>query len=168
MVGEPERHRRLLEEVAAIYEWIEARRKQEPARAGRCKACGACCDFPAYDHRLFVTPPELEYLAARLGVRALKEMSTGRCPYQEGARCTVHEHRLVGCRIFCCDGDPDFQSELSEEALRRLKAVCEQLQVPYRYQDLATALAGFSCGTSQSAGESGPADCRDRCTWRPR
>ena len=76
-------------------------------------------------------------------MRELKTMPTGRCPYQQGPKCTVHEHRFAGCRIFGCDGDPDFQSELSEEALRRLKALCEEFQVPYRYQDLATALAGF-------------------------
>ena len=69
MVGKPERHRRLLEEVAALYDWIDAQAKQNPAGAGRCKACGKCCDFPAYDHRLFVTPPELAYLAAKLGTR---------------------------------------------------------------------------------------------------
>jgi Fe-S-cluster containining protein len=158
MVGKPQGQRRLIEEVAALYEWIAARREQEPARAGLCKACGACCDFAAYDHRLFVTPPESAYLAARLSVRELKTMTTGRCPYQEGMNCTVHEHRFAGCRIFCCDGDPDFQSEVSEEALRRLKALCEEFQVPYRYQDLAAALAGFNCGTSQSAWAPCPAD----------
>jgi Fe-S-cluster containining protein len=158
MVGEPERRRRLLEKVAALYDWIEARRVQEPIRSGRCKACGACCDFPAYDHRLYVTPLELAYLAAKLGTQELQAMSTGRCPYQQGARCTVHEHRFLGCRVFCCDGDPDFQSELSEEALRRLKALCEEFRIPYRYQDLATALAGFNCGTFRSASGACPAD----------
>jgi Fe-S-cluster containining protein len=158
MVGEPQGQDRLIQEVAAIYEWIDTRQRQEPARAGRCKACGACCDFVAYDHRLFVTAPELAYLAARLGVRELKLMPTGRCPYQEGTNCTAHENRFAGCRVFCCQGDPDFQSELSEEALRRLKVLGEELRVPYRYQDLAVALAGFNCGTSQSAWATCPAD----------
>lgn len=168
MVGELQGRRRLLEEVAAIYGWIEARRQQEPARAGRCKACGACCDFPAYDHRLFVTPPELAYLAARLGVQKLKAMTTGRCPYQQGATCAVHEHRFAACRIFCCDGDPDFQSEWSEEALRRLKALCVEFGIPYRYQDLAAAIEAFNCGTCQSAAAPCPADREDRCTSPPR
>jgi Fe-S-cluster containining protein len=158
MVGEPERRRRLLEEVAAIYNWIDGRLKQDAARAGRCTACGACCDFPAYDHRLFVTPPELIYLAAKLGTQKLKPMPTGRCPYQQGTHCTVHEHRFAGCRIFCCHGGPDFQSELSEAALRRLKALCEEFQVPYRYLDLAVGLAGFNCDTCQSASAPCPAD----------
>ena len=158
MVGEPEGYRRLVKEVAAIYDWIGARMRQEPVRAGQCKACGACCDFPAYGHRLFVTPPEMTYLAAMLGTPELKSMTTGRCPYQQGPVCTVHEHRFSGCRIFCCSGDPDFQSELSEGTLRRLKTLCQEFGVPYRYQDLATALGAFNCDTCRSASGSCPAD----------
>jgi len=141
MVGEPEGHRRLIEEVAALYDWIEARVQQDPARAGCCQACGGCCDFATYDHRLHVTPPELMYLAAGLGTQELRPMYSGRCPYQQGCECTIRVHRFAACRIFCCDGDLDFQSELSEEALRRLKALCKELGLPYRYQDLATALS---------------------------
>jgi Fe-S-cluster containining protein len=158
MVGKPERHRRLLEEVTALYDWIEAQAKQAAARTGRCQACGRCCDFLAYDHRLFVTPPEVTYLAAKLGTRKLKAMTSGRCPYQRGAACTVHEHRFAACRIFFCKGDPDFQSELSEEALRRLKVLCEEFRVPYRYRDLGAALAAFNCDTCQSASGPCPAD----------
>ena len=166
MVGEAQR-RRLLDEVAALYEWIAVRHTQEPDRAGWCQVCGACCDFPAYDHRLYVTPPELVYLAAKLGMRELRSMTTGRCPYQEGPRCTVHEHRFAACRIFCCGGDGDFQSELSEEVLRRLKALCEQCHVPYRYQDLAAALAGFNGGTYRSAEAPYPGDSAGECTSLP-
>src|SRR5512133_1424160 len=80
MVAEPARHSRLVEEVAALYDWIGERLRQESGRVGRCNACGACCDFPAYGHRLFVTPPELIYLAARLDVDRLEPMPGGRCP----------------------------------------------------------------------------------------
>jgi Fe-S-cluster containining protein len=158
MVGEHERQRRLLEEVAALYDWIDTQAKQDAARAGRCRACGACCDFSTYEHRLFVTPPELAYLAARLSTTRFKIMAGGGCPYQQGTVCTVHEHRFAACRIFCCDGDPDFQSALSEEALRRLKALCEAFGVPYHYQELAAALAGFNSGTFRSASGACPAD----------
>jgi Fe-S-cluster containining protein len=158
MVGEPDRYRRLLDEIAALYDWIEAQCKEDGARTGGCQACGACCDFGTYDHRLFVTPPELMYLAAQLGTPALRLMAGNRCPYQQGPTCTVHEHRFAACRIFCCAGDPNFQSELSEEAVRRLKALCQESGVPYRYQDLATALEAFNCDTYRSAGGPCPAE----------
>ncbi|MBN1507246.1 MAG: YkgJ family cysteine cluster protein [Sedimentisphaerales bacterium] len=130
----------MLAEVAELYEWLDAQLRQDPDGAGRCEACGACCDFPAYDHRLFVTPPELIYLAARLNVSTLKPMLAGTCPYQQGRRCTVHGHRFAACRIFCCKGDSSFQSELSEATIKRLKAICERFEIAYRYQDLCAAL----------------------------
>ena len=120
------------------------RLKEDPDRAGQCEACGACCDFPAYDHRLYVTPPELMYLAAKLNATALKPMLAGKCPYQQGSSCTVHEHRFAACRIFCCKGDSAFQSELSEAVLKKLKAVCERLEIPYRYQELPAAIKTFT------------------------
>ncbi len=144
MVGEPDRRRRLLAAVAALYDWLDEQLRRDPGRAGRCEACGACCDFAAYDHRLFVTPPELIFLAARLNTTRLLPMPSGRCPYQQDGRCAVHEHRFAGCRIFCCHGTADFQGELSETTLRRLKTVCEEFRVPYRYQDLAIALDTFA------------------------
>jgi Fe-S-cluster containining protein len=157
MVGEADRGR-LIAEVAAVYEWIDARVRRHAERAGRCNACGACCDFAAYDHRLFVTPPELIYLAAKLNAKELKQMTSGRCPYQEGKNCTVHQHRFASCRIFCCNGDDVFQNELSEAALKKLKAICERFQIPYRYRELGSALRDFSSDTCQSAEAPCPAD----------
>jgi len=144
MVGACERHRRLIAEMADLYDWIDAQLRQDPDRAGQCSACGACCDFPAYDHRLYVTPPELMYLAAKLKATELKPMPAGRCPYQQGSNCTVHEHRFAACRIFCCKGDSAFQSELCEAVLKRLKTICDRLAVPYRYQDLPAAIETFT------------------------
>lgn len=134
----------MIAEMADLYAWLDDWLKHEPAGAGRCDACGACCDFPAYGHRLYVTPPELMYLAARLDVGELRPMPAGTCPYQQDRRCTIHEHRFAACRIFCCKGDSAFQSELSEAVLKRLKALCERLDVPYRYQELPAAIATFT------------------------
>jgi len=153
MVGESERHRRLLGEVAALYEWLEAELREHADQAGQCNACGACCDFVGYDHLLFVTPPELIYLAEKLGVTSLRKVDSGRCPYQEGTKCSIHAHRFAGCRIFCCDGDADFQSALTEAALKRLKAICVRFGLEYRYADLAQALAAFSSDTCRPAAE---------------
>jgi Fe-S-cluster containining protein len=164
MVGAPERQRQILSEVASLYAWIEAQLAIDSKRSGRCRACGACCDFAAYDHRLYVTPPELIYLAHGLQASRLALMTTGRCPYQKDGKCSVHEHRFSGCRIFCCDGDSGFQSELSEAVIRGLKAICERFEVPYRYAELSVALAAFSSDTCLSAEARSHGDCGDRCT----
>ncbi len=143
---------RLLEKVAGIYNWLDTQIRDNNKLTGQCKACGKCCDFgspdqgPApvfeqgFDHRLFVTPPELMYLAANLGAENIKSMPTNRCPYNIDGKCTVYEYRFASCRIFYCKADVDFQGELSESALEKLKSLCTEFQIPYHYTDLATAL----------------------------
>jgi len=135
--------RLLLKKVAKIYDWLDLQTSANSDLAGACSACGKCCDFASFDHRLFVTTPELMYLAAKLGAESIKPMPTGRCPYNTDGRCTIYEYRFAGCRIFCCRADADFQSQLSESALKKLKSICRQFQIPYRYSNLAVALNSF-------------------------
>jgi len=135
---------RLLERVAEIYAWLESQIRRSGDLVGVCGACGDCCDFDTFDHRLFITPPELVYLAANLETENIRTMPTGRCPYNIEGRCGIYEYRFAGCRIFCCQGDTEFQSELSESVLAKLKAICTEFKIPYRYIDLATALNTFS------------------------
>jgi Fe-S-cluster containining protein len=130
----------VVKKVGAIYDWLAGQFRLHAELAGACESCGRCCDFEAFDHRLFVTPPELIYLAAHLGRENVKPMPADRCPYNVGGKCGIYEHRFAGCRIFCCKGDVDFQSELSEEALKRLKSLCTEFGIPYNYADLAAAL----------------------------
>jgi Fe-S-cluster containining protein len=136
--------RHLPAKVAEVYNWLDSQTEQDRRRAGVCEACGRCCNFDNYDHRLFVTTPELMYLAANLGGESIKPMKTRRCPYNANGKCTVYRHRFVGCRVFCCRGNADFQSELSESALRELRSICAEFKVDYRYSELASALNGFA------------------------
>jgi len=129
-----------VEKVAEIYEWLDAQICENADLAGRCNVCGKCCDFDGFDHRLFATPPELMYLTANIGTENVKSMPRSRCPYNIDGKCRVYEYRFAACRIFCCRADADFQSKLSESALKKLKSLCTEFQIPYRYTDLATAL----------------------------
>ena len=127
----------VIEKVGHIYRWLLSKTDQPSAD---CQACGKSCDFQKSDHRLFVTPPELMYLAGNLGVEELRPMPTGLCPYNIDSKCDVYPYRFAGCRIFSCKGDADIQSQLSEEVLSRLKSICTDFQLPYRYSDLPAAL----------------------------
>lgn len=142
MVAGCKENKRLLQEIAQIYAWIDLQLCRNGDLAGRCDACGRCCDFDAYDHRLFVTGLELAYLSASLDVESLQPMPKSRCPYNIDGKCTVYEYRFAGCRIFCCRADADFQSSLSEAVLKKLKILCKEFEIPYRYADLVTALNG--------------------------
>jgi Fe-S-cluster containining protein len=143
MVGKCQTNSQLIKKVAEIYDWLDLQIENHSDLAGCCEACGRCCDFEGFDHKLFVTPPELMYLSAKLRDENIKPMPTGRCSYNINGKCTIYEYRFAGCRIFCCKGDADFQNGLSESALEKFKLLCNELQIGYRYSELTTALNSF-------------------------
>jgi Fe-S-cluster containining protein len=143
MVAECKANSQFLKRVAEIYKWLDSQISNNNP-PGMCNVCGKCCDFGKFDHRLFVTTPELMYLRANLHGENLKPMKTERCPYNIKGKCSIYEYRFSGCRIFSCKADSDFQNELSESTLKKLKSLCTEFQIPYRYADLATALNSFT------------------------
>ena len=138
MVERLKTNRKMLGEVEKIYTWLDSQISEK--FTGKCDACGQCCDFIAFDHRLYVTVPEIMYLAANINAGTLKPMLTGRCPYNVEGKCKVYKYRFSGCRIFNCKTDSDVQSELSEITIRKLKALSTRFDIPYRYMYLAAAL----------------------------
>ena len=147
---------RLGKKVAEIYDWLDTQIRENNQLTGQCSACGKCCDFDGFDHRLFITGPELMYLAtgqqaANLGDENVMPMTTsrplgGKCPYNIEGKCTIYEYRFAACRIFYCSAGADFQGELSETVLKKLKSLCAEFQIPDRYSDLALALNAFVGG----------------------
>jgi len=121
---------KVVKKVAEIYDWIDHEIQKQNYH---CKNCGKCCDFEIFDHRLFITTPELIYLTEKLYPDKVRPMADSICPYNEESNCTIHANRFAGCRIFFCTGDKDFQSRLTEEALKKFKSICIEYKVPYRY-----------------------------------
>ena len=129
----------IVERVRGIYQWLD-NELLAAGLAGKCSACGNCCHFRDFGHRLFVTTPELLYFSLNVKFKPL-QVSANRCPYQLDDKCTVHPIRFAGCRIFHCDGDAEVQAQLSEKVLRKFKSLCEEFNLEYRYADLAAALS---------------------------
>jgi Fe-S-cluster containining protein len=150
--GKMQGNSRLIKKVAEIYDRLDLKITSNSDLAGKCRACGRCCDFVNFDHWLFVTPPEIMYLAANLGAEGITPMLTSQCPYNIDGKCSIYKYRFAGCRIFYCKGDSatrladkkDFQGQLSESALKKFKSICDDFQIPYHYIDLATALNNFA------------------------
>ena len=126
----------VIQEVSSIYQWLES----ELAKLGQsCDACGKCCDFESFGHRLYVTTPELIYFQHFMGPE-IKQMPAGICPYRVEGQCTVYEHRFSGCRIFTCKGDAEKENRICEEAVRKFKALCDEHKIAYHYVDLQAGL----------------------------
>ena len=95
-------------EVKKIYDWLDS---QLADAADKCTACGNCCDFARFGHRLFVTTPELLYF--KNNIKNFLPMRTGVCPYMKNNKCTAREFRFASCRIFFCKADEEFQEQLA-------------------------------------------------------
>lgn len=130
--------RTLLAQMETLYQTLEAK-LADLAPPDDCSACGRCCDFEAFGHRLYLTTPEWLFFAHRLGTPP-KPMTDGVCPYRIDGKCSVYPLRFAGCRIFQCKGRHADQSDLTEATLAQLKQLCQQHNVPYYYMDLKTAL----------------------------
>ncbi|HML73662.1 MAG TPA: hypothetical protein PKB02_04120 [Anaerohalosphaeraceae bacterium] len=128
----------IVEAVETLYSRLNETLSSTPMP---CKACGQCCDFESFGHRLFLTPPERIYFQAGLTQNniPLLPMTTGVCPYRKDSQCSVYPWRFAGCRIFNCTGDADLQGQLSEEAVAFCKNLCIQHGLEYQYLDLKTA-----------------------------
>jgi hypothetical protein len=106
-----------------------------------CANRGACCRFGECGHRLFVTTAELAYSLANTQGPVLHPTSIDACPYQQDGRCRARSSRPSGCRIFYCDpAAQNWQPELTERTLTRLKRLHERFGLPYAYLDWTEAL----------------------------
>ncbi len=66
----------------------------------------------------------------------------GDCPYLDGNLCGEHGIKPLGCRVYFCDATAqDWQHELTERALRHIRALHEQFSVPYVYDEWRRQLA---------------------------
>jgi len=132
--------------ISELYKRLDSVLQAGTDLAGTCFACGKCCNFDSFGHRLFITQPELDYLAENLAPEKIRRMPVGRCPYNVDNKCSVYPLRFSGCRIFCCRGNADFQSELTEKTLAKLKSIGSEVCIPYKYMELSEALNSAAGG----------------------
>jgi len=131
-----DKRRQIAKEVSEIYKWLDFQIGEHGNLVGVCAICGKCCEFGKFGHKLFITTPEVIYITEKL--RDIPEKMTGAsCPWQQDKKCAIYEHRFAACRIFCCKGDVGFQTTLSESAVKKFKAICEDFGIPYRYSELS-------------------------------
>ncbi|MFM9995712.1 MAG: hypothetical protein ACKVU4_07920 [Phycisphaerales bacterium] len=149
--------------VAAELEGVYAAVAAEiEARGPACWASGRCCNFAKTGHRLYVTGLEAAYTVSRLATNAAREASTsplrvlgaaprppeltaasladararGGCPFQVLNLCGAHAIRPLGCRVYFCDrSTQEWQRELSERAIERIKSLHERRAIAYRYAE---------------------------------
>lgn len=146
-------------ELEAIYAECAAEiRERGPA----CWASGRCCNFRATGHLLYVTGLEAAYTVRGMRERAeaVEEhenthalpvlngaaieaaKDAGGCPYQQANLCGAHPVRPLGCRVYFCDRSAqEWQHDLSERMLRRIRELHDRHGIEYRYGEWRGMLA---------------------------
>ncbi len=132
---------KLLNKVSEIYRFIELETSKPGFNNQKCRACGRCCDFDKFDHRLYITIPEYIYMKKMASRENIKFMQKDLCPYRINNKCSIHPYRFAGCRIFNCRGDEKLQGQLSEKVVKKFKKLCNEFDISYQYRDLAFVLS---------------------------
>jgi Fe-S-cluster containining protein len=114
-----------------------------------CRACGKCCRFEQFGHKLYVTAGELAYLIRQPeteadpqnGASRLQTTPPAMCPYQDGDRCLARDGRALGCRLFFCDpAAAGWCNNVYEELHDKIKRLHAAHGLPYIYTELTSAL----------------------------
>ncbi len=125
-------------ELEGVYAALE---RELAVLRPRCELSGRCCRFKDFDHQLWTTGLELDYLLAHEAPPGKAE--PGVCPYLREGRCGAREHRMLGCRIFFCDpGYKDAMGPLYERFHREVKEIHRRHGIEYRYGELLSQLRG--------------------------
>jgi Fe-S-cluster containining protein len=149
-------------EIAAALEGVYADAASAiAARGPACWASGRCCNFEQHGHRLYVTGLEAAWCVAKLpeiaGTRrenfgepklrllVLEDArQRGGCPFQMANLCGVHAIKPLGCRVYFCDRSAqEWQMELSERLIGRVRAIHDQFAIEYRYGEWRDMLGRF-------------------------
>jgi hypothetical protein len=122
--------RAALAELERVYAQVE-----KSVAGGGCRACGQCCHFRTFGHRLYATRLEALYLIDRCGVPQ-RPFGEDACGYQEGAACGAREGRALGCRTFFCAGAGGEVPSVHEEALAEISRISERHGVAREYRPI--------------------------------
>ncbi|MBN2530780.1 MAG: hypothetical protein JXR76_30615 [Deltaproteobacteria bacterium] len=125
----------LKKELRQLYEELAT---EQNTVTVHCHQCGACCNFKAFDHQLWATSLELDYLADTDGLKPVS--INGVCPYMENNQCTARIGRTLGCRVFLCRQDALEMELLHEKYINKLRLLAEKYDIELEYNEFLASL----------------------------
>lgn len=112
--------------------WVLSRLDVSPPESSAAQ--GSSADSPSQ------TPRRLPILSAKTMEPDAQPLPAA-CPYQVDKLCSIHAIRPMGCRVFFCqEGTSQWQNQLYEEFLGRLRSLHDQRAIPYRYMEWRAGL----------------------------
>jgi len=130
-----------LDALRRVYEELDA---ELLATGAICLASGNCCNFPEYGHTLFATGLEADYIRAHVPREKFRWASEELCPFWVERKCTIREHRALGCRSYFCDRTKtDALNAIHERYLARIRALEREHGIEPRYAPLIRIMADW-------------------------
>lgn len=124
-------------DITEIYEKLEA--ELVSINPG-CNACGTCCNFDEFDHVLYASTIETDYIRNNVEVPSYNP-DKNVCPFLINNQCTIREHRTLGCRVFFCN--PDYKEKAQDiynKYYTMIKDLADNSQAKWHYAPMLKLL----------------------------
>ena len=127
-------------ELAEIYRCLE---EELIALNPGCKGCGTCCRFSVFDHVLYASNIEVDYVTSHREVSDF-DIQDNVCPFLINNQCAIRDFRTLGCRVFYCNPRyKDTSQDIYEKYYRMIKDLSKKYTITWEYQPFLKHLAKF-------------------------
>lgn len=117
----------LYSELSLLYQHLE---KELTQLNPGCNTCGTCCNFSTFDHVLYTSSIEVNYITQYVEVPDFN-ISDNVCPFLKDNQCSIRDFRTLGCRIFYCN--PHYK-EILYDLYEKYHCMIKELSKKYNYQ----------------------------------
>ena len=105
-----------------------------------CNTCGTCCHFDEFNHVLHASTIETKYIQENVDVPPL-DPDQGTCPFLIDNKCTIREHRALGCWVFFCNPDhKETLQDIYEKYYTMIKNLALKSQTEWNYAPMMKLL----------------------------
>jgi Fe-S-cluster containining protein len=133
-------------ELIRIYQRLE---KEVTLLNPGCNGCGTCCNFGAFDHVLYASSVEINFITRHAEVPDFN-VSDNICPFLKDNQCSIRDFRTLGCRVFYCN--PQYKEVLYgvyEKYYHMIRELSGKYNIQWKYLPFLDQLAEFK--SEQSA-----------------
>ena len=131
----------LYSELGRIYQLLE---KELTQLNPGCNQCGTGCDFSTFDHVLYASSIEINYITQNVEVPDFN-LADNVCPFLKDNQCSIRDFRTLGCRVFYCN--PQYREvlcDMYEKYYHMIKELSNTYDVQWSYLPFLNYLAGFN------------------------
>lgn len=128
----------LYSELGTIYQHLE---KELTLVNPGCNRCGTCCNFTAFDHILYASNIEVDFIVRNVKVPDFN-VSDNVCPFLKENQCSIRGFRTLGCRVFYCN--PQYKEVLPalyEKYYQLIKDLSRKYNTQWEYLPFLDRLA---------------------------